>query len=169
MSDLIVIGYETELKAEEVLLELRKLAKEHLIDLEDAAIAKKDAEGKVKIIQSQNLTESGAVSGALWGLLFGTLFAGPVGGVVSGALLGGAGALAGRMTDIGINDDFIKEIGSTLESGKSALFVLARISAPDKVLDEIKPFGGTILRTSLTRDAEKMLMDALSGGDSASE
>lgn len=162
MSDLIVAGFEQQYQADEVLTALVKLQKEHLIDLEDAAIVIKDAEGKVKIKQAMNLVGAGAIGGGFWGLLFGTLLFSPILGAAVGAA---AGALSGKFTDIGIDDNFIKELGETIKPSTSALFVLVKRATPDKVLAEIKPYNPKILRTSLSADDEAQLRTAL--GESA--
>ena len=152
MSELVAIAYDDEFKAEEVRLTLAKMQKEHLIELEDAAIVIKNAEGKVKLNQAINLTAAGAASGSFWGLLIGTLFLCPIAGVAMGAA---GGAL------IGVDDNFMKELGETLTPGSSALFVLVRKVTPDKVLEEIAPFGGKVLRTSLSKDDETQLQQVL--------
>ncbi|WRH68659.1 MAG: DUF1269 domain-containing protein [Planktothrix sp. GU0601_MAG3] len=139
MSDLIAIAYDDEYKAEEVRLTLIKLQKEHLIELEDAAVIVKNAEGKVKLNQAIDLTTAGAVSGGFWGLLIGTLFLSPLLGAAVGAA---AGAASGALSDIGVDDDFMKSLGETLQPKTSALFVLVRKVTPDKVLEEIAPYGG---------------------------
>jgi uncharacterized membrane protein len=159
MSDLIAIAYDDEFKAEEVRLTLAKLQKEHLIELEDAAVVVKNAQGKVKLKQAINLTSAGAVSGGFWGLLIGTLFFMPIVGAAVGA---SAGALSGALSDIGIDDQFMRELGETLQPGSSALFILASKITPDKVLEEIAPYGGKVLRTSLTKDKEAQLQEVLS-------
>lgn len=157
MSDLIAIGFKDEFKADEVLIDLKKLEREYLIDLEDAAIVVRNKQGKVKIKQTQELVASGALSGGFWGLLLGVIFLHPM-----LALFGAAvGALSGALTDIGIDDDFIREIGNTLEPGTSAIFILVRKSTPDKVLEEISKFEGEVLRTSLSREDEVKLQAAL--------
>ncbi|MFM6189632.1 MAG: DUF1269 domain-containing protein [Planktothrix sp.] len=158
MSDLIAIAYDDEYKAEEVRLTLIKLQKEHLIELEDAAVIVKNAEGKVKLKQAVDLTTAGAVSGGFWGLLIGTLFLSPVLGAAVGAA---AGAASGALSDIGVDDNFMKSLGETLKPGSSALFVLVRKVTPDKVLDEVAPYGGTVLRTSLSKDEEAQLQEVL--------
>ena len=160
MSTLVVIEYEDMYKAEETRLLLRKLQKDYLIDLEDAVVAVKDAQGKVKLQQAVNLTAMGAVSGGFWGSLIGLIFLNPLLGLAVGA---GAGAVSGALTDVGINDKFMKELASGLKPGSSALFVLVRNSTPDKVLDEVKGTGGKILKTSLTHEDEAKLQAALSG------
>jgi uncharacterized membrane protein len=158
MSDLIAIAYDDEYKAEEVRLTLIKLQKEHLIELEDAAVVVKNAEGKIKLKQAVDLTAAGAVSGGFWGLLIGTLFLSPILGAAVGAA---AGAASGALSDIGVDDDFMKSLGETLKPGSSALFVLVRKVTPDKVLDEVAPYGGTVLRTSLSKDEEAQLQEVL--------
>ncbi len=158
MSDLIAIAYDDEFKAEEVRLTLAKLQKEHLIELEDAAVVVKNKDGKVKLKQAINLTASGAVSGSFWGLLIGTLFFAPIVGAAVGAA---SGALSGALSDIGVDDDFMRELGETMTPETSALFVLVRKVTPDKVLEEIAPFGGKVLRTSLTKDKEEQLQEVL--------
>jgi uncharacterized membrane protein len=159
MSDLIAIAYDDEYKAEEVRMTLIKLQKEHLIELEDAAVIVKNAEGKIKLKQAVDLTTAGAVSGGFWGLLIGTLFLSPLLGAAVGAA---AGAASGALSDIGVDDKFMKSLGETLQPQTSALFVLVRKITPDKVLEEIAPYGGTVLRTSLTKDEEAQLQEVLS-------
>lgn len=159
MSDLIAIAYDDEYKAEEVRMTLIKLQKEHLIELEDAAVIVKNAEGKIKLKQAVDLTTAGAVSGGFWGLLIGTLFLSPLLGAAVGAA---AGAASGALSDIGVDDKFMKSLGETLQPKTSALFVLVRKFTPDKVLEEIAPYGGTVLRTSLTKDEEAQLQEVLS-------
>ncbi|GDZ93157.1 membrane protein [Planktothrix agardhii CCAP 1459/11A] len=159
MSDLIAIAYDDEYKAEEVRLTLIKLQKEHLIELEDAAVIVKNAEGKIKLKQAVDLTTAGAVSGGFWGLLIGTLFLSPLLGAAVGAA---AGAASGALSDIGVDDKFMKSLGESLQPQTSALFVLVRKITPDKVLEEIAPYGGTVLRTSLTKDEEAQLQEVLS-------
>ncbi|OKH50320.1 hypothetical protein NIES2101_20115 [Calothrix sp. HK-06] len=157
MSDLIVIGFKDEFKADEVLIELRKMEREYLIDLEDAAIVVRKREGKVKIKQTQELVTSGALTGGFWGLLLGMLFLHPFLAIFGAA----AGAISGAFTDIGIDDSFIRELGNTIEPGTSALFILVKKSTPDKVLEELSQFEGKVLRTSLSKEDEAKLQAAL--------
>ena len=159
MSTLVVIGYDNAFAAEEVRLKLRKLQSEYLLDLEDAVVAVKDQSGKVKLNQAVDLTAAGAVSGGFWGALIGLLFLNPLLGFAVGA---SAGAVSGALTDIGINDDFMKELASTLTPGSSALFVLVRKVTVDKVLEAITGTGGSVLKTSLSHDDESRLQAALS-------
>ena len=160
MSTLVVIGYDNQFKAEEVRLKLRKLQSEYLIDIEDAVVAVKDDAGKVKLNQAVNLTAAGALSGGFWGSLIGLIFLNPLLGLAVGAA---SGAVSGALADIGIDDNFMKELASTLKPGSSALFVLVRKATPDKVLEELAGTGGTVLKTSLSHEDEARLQAALSG------
>ena len=158
MSDLIVVGYDDAFKAEEVRLKLLKMQKEYLVDLEDAVVAVKDKDGKVKLRQMYHMAASGAIGGGFWGALIGLIFMMPVLGAVVGAA---SGAAAGALSDVGIDDDFMKKLAETLTPGSSVLFVLIRKMTEDKVLDELKGTGGTVLQTSLSHDDEAKLKDAL--------
>ena len=166
MADLIVIAYDDIHKAEEVRLKLLKMQGEFLIDMEDAVVAFRDEKGKVRLNQIQNLTASGAVSGGFWGTLIGIIFLNPLLGMAAGA---GAGAISGALTDVGINNNFMKEIASGFQNGTSALFVLVRKVTPDKVLAELQGSGGKILQTSLTHEKEEKLQAALSAAKPAGE
>lgn len=158
MSTLIVIVYPDELKAEQVRLDFLKMQKEYLVSLEDAVIAVKKPDGKVKLNQMYNLTLGGAMSGGLWGTLIGLIFLNPLLGLVVGA---GAGAVAGALSDVGINDDFMKKLAATITPGSSALFVLVDSAITDKVLAALQGTGGKILQTSLSTPDEEKLQKAL--------
>lgn len=159
MSTLVVIGYNDLYKAEEVRLMLLKLQKDYLIDMEDAVVAVKDDKGKVKLHQMYHLTAAGAVSGGFWGSLIGLIFLNPILGLAVGAT---AGAVSGALTDVGIDDKFMKDLATSLTPGSSVLFILVRKATPDKVLEELKGTGGNILKTSLSHDDEAKLQAALS-------
>lgn len=160
MSNLVVIAFEDEFKAFELRIELMKMQKEYLIELEDAVVVTRDEKGKPKLDQAVNLTAAGAVGGSFWGLLIGALFLNPLLGMAVGA---GAGAISGKLSDIGIDDKFMKELGQSLKPGCSALFVLVRKSTPDKVLERLQGFGGTVMKTSLSKDREEELQRVLAG------
>jgi uncharacterized membrane protein len=159
MSNLIVVAYDDPFKAEEVRTALRKLQQEYLIDLEDAVVAVKDAKGKVKLHQTYNLTATGALSGGFWGTLIGLIFMNPLLGLAVGA---GAGAVGGALSDVGINDDFMKGLAATFADNTSVLFVLVRKATPDKVLEELQGTGGKVIKTSLTHEDEQKLQAVLS-------
>jgi uncharacterized membrane protein len=168
MSDLIAVGFKGENTADQVLNKLQALQKEYLIDLADACVVVRDQSGQAHLKQAINLTGVGAATGglqgAMWGTLIGLLFLNPLVGLVTGAALGaGSGALAGALSDYGIDDKFIRSVGSTIDPGSSALFVLMRSVTADKILPELQPFEGTVLRTSLSNEQEARLRQALQG------
>ena len=162
MSTLVVVAYPDEFQAEEVRLRLLKMQKEYLVDLEDAVIAVRKENGKVKLLQLYNLTGAGAVSGGFWGLLIGLLFMNPLLGAAVGA---GAGAVSGALADVGIDDEFMKSLGRNLKPGGSMLFVLFRSITMDKALQELEGTGGTLIRTSLSHEDENRLRRAMEGAD----
>jgi len=157
-ASLVVIEYDDQFKAEEMRLKLRKMQKEYLLDLEDAVVVVKDEKGKIKLHQMINLTGLGAVSGGFWGSLIGLIFLNPLLGMAMGAA---AGAVSGALRDVGIDDNFMKELAAGLPAGGSALFVLVRNATPDRVLEEVKGMGGKILKTSLNHESEAKLQEAL--------
>ncbi len=161
MSTLVVIGYENEIKAEEVRIALLKMQKEHLIDLIDAVVVVRDEQGKVRLRQMYNLTAAGAASGGFWGTLVGMIFMNPLFGLAVGASWG---AVAGALRDAGINDGFMKNLAESLQPGAAALCVLVHQMTPDKVVDEIRQFGGTVIQTNLCHENEAKLREALASG-----
>jgi uncharacterized membrane protein len=169
MSDLIVVTYPDMYKASEVVGVLQRLQKQYLLEMEDAAFVTKDASGAVKLHQTVPLTQVGAAMGVargtMWGALIGLLFLNPLVGAVAGAAAGGAsGALGGALSDYGISDDLIKSLGADLKPETSAAFVLIRRATTDKVLAEVAKYGGHVLRTSLSSEAEAKLQAALTAG-----
>ena len=161
MSDLVVIGFNDEHKADEVLLTLRRLEHEYLIDMADAAVVVRQQDGKIKIRQTSNLVGAGAASGGFWGAFMGLIFAGPLGALAVGGAGAAIGAVTGKLTDIGIEDDFIREVGNTLQHGSSAIFTLVINSTPDRVLESLNQYQGKVIQTSLSKDSEDALVQAL--------
>ena len=159
MSDLVVIAFPTEAKAEEVRQKLLAMQKEYLIEIGDAVIAVKDSKGQVKLNQLINTTAFGAAPGTFWGALIGLIFLMPLAGAALGAA---SGTLSGYLTDIGIDDKWMKETATAIQPGTAALFVLVRKVTADKVLDRLKGEGGTVLKTSLDHTKEAALQAALS-------
>ena len=160
MRKLIAVTYDTEFKAEEVRLQFLKMQKSYLVSLEDAVVVEKKQNGKVKLHQMYNLT----ASGGFWGVLIGLIFMNPLLGLVVGA---GAGAVAGALSDVGINDDFMKQLAEKLTPGTSALFVLVDSDLTDKVLDALRGTGGTVLQSSLSHEDEAKLQAALNSARAA--
>jgi len=157
MSNVIAIAYDEEPTAREVMNGLARLQAEHSIELEDMVMATHDDKGKIKLHQPSTAA-MGAAGGALWGGLIGLLFLAPLLGMAVGAAAGAAG---GAMTDVGIDDNFLKELGGKLQGGGAAVIVLVRQATPDKVLDEIGKYGGHVLQTSLSNEREAELQAAL--------
>src|SRR5262249_3259536 len=131
MSHLVAVVFDDHSTAFEMRAALVKMQTEYLVDLEDAVVVTKDAKGKTKLDQAGNRTATGAIGGGFWGLLIGMIFLNPLLGAAIGA---GAGALSGRLNDIGLNDKMMKDIGQSLTPGSSALFVLIRRATTDRVL-----------------------------------
>ena len=148
-----LVGFDEPHKADEVCLKLQMLQSEYLLDLEDVVVAVNDEKGKVKLHQAGNLTADGAVCGGFCGSLTGLIF-----------LNAATGAASGALTDVGINDAFMKELTATLIPSSSVLFVLTRSPTPnrDRMLEELKGLGGKILMTWLSHEDEARLQAALS-------
>jgi uncharacterized membrane protein len=158
MSNLVAIAYPDADTAERVRAALVDATKEHLIELEDAVVVEHRADGKIKLRQAVSPGAAGAAGGALWGGLIGLIFLAPLVGMAVGAAAGGAG---GKMADVGINDDFLKQLGERLQPGGAALIALGSSNAPEKVIERVRPFGGEIIQTSLDTDQEEHLRAAL--------
>jgi len=166
MSTLVAVVFNDEATAFEMRAALARMQRQYLLEMEDAVVVTRDPDGKTKLHQAVSLTGAGAVSGAFWGMLIGLLFLNPLLGAVLGA---GAGAIAGKFRDIGLDDKMMKDIGDSLTPGSSALFVLLRKVTADKVLEGLKPFvgRGKVFQTSLNKDDEKGLREALEKPSSA--
>lgn len=162
MSELIVIAFDDEATGFELRAELVKLQKDYLIELEDAVVVTRPSEDDIQLHQAVNLTAAGALGGGFWGTLVGLVFLNPLIGAAVGAA---SGALAGRLSDVGVNDDFMRDTARALAPGGSAVFILVRKMTPDKVLDRLQSFHlrGRVLQTSLSQQDEDRLRDALSG------
>jgi len=162
MSELIVFAFPNEKGASEMDEAINRLKKEQLITLDDAAIVVRNHDGKVKVKQAVDLVGTGTVGGAFWGMLIGLLFWMPWLGMAVGAI---TGAIAGKLTDYGINDDFIHEVAETIEPGGSGLFLLISKWTEDKVLDELTMFNPKVVRTSLSKEEEHKLKATFGAGE----
>src|SRR5690606_35072257 len=123
MSTLVAIVFEDETTAFEMRTALFRMQQQYLIEMEDSVVVVRDQNGKTKLDQVANLTAAGAVGGGFWGMLIGLIFLNPLLGAAIGA---GAGAISGKLSDIGLDDKMMKEVGESLKPGSSALFVLVR-------------------------------------------
>ncbi len=157
MSTLVAIAYDDLDKAKEVMGTVGGLVKEHSLTLEDAVIVEHRANGKMKLHQP-SLAGLGAASGALWGGLIGLIFLMPLLGMAVGAASGAAG---GALSDYGLDDNFMKELGNKLPEGGAAVFVLVKDATRDKVVPEIAKYGGQVIQSSLEDEAEASLQEAL--------
>lgn len=172
MSELVCIAFKDSSTADRVLNELRAMEKDYVLDLEDAVIVVRDMDGKVHLKQCVDVfggaTKQGVALGMLWGGLMGLLFMNPLAGLL-GSIAGGAGGGAvttaaneyGLLSDYGIPDKFIKDLGSTISRGTSAIFLLIRSADQEKLLSRISRYEGTILQTSLSSEQEEQLRTAL--------
>ena len=172
MSELVCIAFKDSSTADRVLNELREVETKYVLDLEDAVIVVRDRDGKVHLKQCVDVfsgaTTHGVALGVLWGGLMGLLFLNPLAGLI-GSIAGGAGAGAmtttagefGLLSDYGIPDQFIKDLGSTITRGSSAIFLLIRSVDHDKLMTNFSRYEGTILKTSLSKEQEDNLRVAL--------
>jgi len=156
MSDLVAIAYPDLATAQTVMGNLGDAQKAHLITLDDAVIVERRPDGKVKLHQPSG-AGIGAAGGALWGGLIGLIFLVPLFGMAIGAA---SGAVAGHFTDTGVDDKFMKQLGTELTEGSAAVVLLVRSITADKVLPEIK-IPGTVIQTSLNNEDESALKAAL--------
>ena len=163
MSTLVAVVFDDEATAFEMRAKLAKMQKDYLIELEDAVVVTRDQTGKTRLDQAVSLTAAGAVGGGFWGLLIGLIFLNPLLGAMLGA---GAGALSGKLTDLGLDDKMLKDLGKSFKPGTSGLFVLIRRATTDKVLAGLKEFTGKgkVFQTSLNKDDENALREVLEAG-----
>ena len=164
MADLIAIGYPDEATAEAAAEEARRLARDLIIEPDAIASIVRDREGKYHVHTSHHPVGAGATWGMFWGLLFGLLFFIPVFGMAIGA---GMGALMGKLTKTSIDRQFQDQVRDMVQPGTSALFLMLEKVTPDKAVDAMSKYGGTVLKTSLSKQDEQELQDALHGGGEA--
>jgi uncharacterized membrane protein len=159
MATLSVLKFNDPGGADRVLIALQGLQERQMITLEDAAVVRWPAGAKKpKTHQLHSTKGSGATWGAFWGFLFGLIFFMPFLGMAIGA---GSGALGGSLSDVGIDDDFIKQVRDKVTPGTSALFALTSgATAPDRVVDELKQYDFEIISTNLPEEQEKQLREA---------
>jgi uncharacterized membrane protein len=151
--------------ADEVLSTLERLQKEELIQVIDGAtVSWPEGKKKPKTQQLHSLAGAGAMGGAFWGFLFGLLFFVPLLGLAVGAAMG---AMAGSMGDVGIDDQFIKEVREKITPGTSAVFLMTQDAVQDKVAQELSSMKGHVelLHTNLTNEQESKLREAFADED----
>jgi uncharacterized membrane protein len=158
MSTLLAIAYPDVETAEQVRGTLIEATKEHLVALEDAVVVEHRPDGKIKLHQAMSPTGAGAAGGAVWGGRIGLIFLAPMVGMAIGAA---TGAAAGKVSDVGVDDNFLEQLGDKLEPGGAALIALGRSDAPEKLLERLRPFGGHVIQTSLDPEAEERVRAGL--------
>jgi len=147
-------------------LEAGRLAKDLILQPDAIAVIIRDREGRYHVTTNHHAVGGGATWGMFWGLLFGLLFFIPVIGMAVGA---GLGALMGKLTKSSINKEFQEQVRDLLQPGTSALFLIIEKSTPDKAVDALKQYGGTVLKSSLSKEDEAELQDALHGVEKTAE
>jgi uncharacterized membrane protein len=162
VSDLVAIAYPDLDTARQVAVNAGEAQKAHLLELDDLVIAERRGDGTVKLHQP-SLAGAGAAGGALWGGLIGLIFFAPLLGMAIGAA---TGALGGAMTDAGVDDQFMKDLGTKLQPGGAAVIALVRQANTDKMLSEVK-IPGEIIQTSLSNESEEALREALAAAGHA--
>ena len=162
MSDLVAIAYPDLATAQEVASNAARAQQGHELELDDMVIVERRDDGKVKLHQP-SLTGAGAATGALWGGLIGLIFFVPLFGMAIGAA---AGAATGAMSDYGVDDKFMKDLGDQLEPGGAAVIFLIRKVSVDKILPKIQ-IEGKIIQTSLGNEQEEQLAAALAAAGSS--
>src|SRR6266487_7189638 len=164
MADLIAIGYPDQATAEAAAEEARRLAKDLIIQPDAIAVIVRDEEGGYHVHTSHHAVGAGATWGMFWGFLFGLLFFVPVFGMAIGA---GMGALMGKFAKTSIDKQFADQVRGLLQPGTSALFLMVEKVTPDKAVEAMSKYGGTVLKTSLSKEGEQELQDALHGQSSS--
>jgi uncharacterized membrane protein len=156
VSDLVAIAYPDLGTAQQVTANIGEASKGHIIELDDLVIVERRGDGKIKLHQP-SLAGVGALGGAAWGGLIGLLFFVPLFGMALGAA---TGAAMGAMSDSGVDDKFMKELGTRLQPGGAAVIALVRSANVEKVLSEVK-IPGEVIQTSLDSESEEALKTAL--------
>ncbi|BEL03787.1 DUF1269 domain-containing protein [Actinoplanes sichuanensis] len=162
MATLVAIGYPDETTATAASQEANRLAKDLIIQPDAIAVITRDREGKFRVTTNHHAVAGGTTWGMFWGLLFGMLFFIPILGMAVGA---GLGALTGKLAKGAINKEFQERIRDELQPGTSALFLVVEAVTPDKAVEALSQFGGTVLKSSLPKETEAELQEALHGGE----
>jgi len=166
MATLVAIGYPDETTATAASLEAQHLAKDLIIQPDAIASIIRDREGKFHVTTTHHTTSGGATWGMVWGLIFGILFFVPFLGMAVGA---GLGALMGKMTKGAISKEFQDQVRDMLKPGTSALFLVVEKVTPDKAVEALAQYGGTVLKSSLDKETEAQLQAALHGDSEAAQ
>jgi uncharacterized membrane protein len=164
LAELIAIGYPDETTAAKAGQEAERLAKDLILQPDAIAVIVRDTSGKYHVTTNHNPVAGGATWGMFWGLLFGLLFFVPVLGIAVGA---GLGALMGKVEKSGIDREFQDQVKEMVKPGTSALFLVIEKVTRDKAIAAMQQYGGTVLKSSLSGQAEADLQQALHGDSAA--
>jgi len=153
---LVVLGFADETGAFALRDLLNEMEEESVIEIGDAVVVTRNAQGKVRLHQSLPLVAARTVMGSFTGMMLGLLVLNPLFGTLVGV---GVGAIAGVLGDVGINDAFMKKLGEMLTPGSSALFVIVGRRKTAEMEERLKPFAGkfTVLQTTLPAENEARL------------
>ena len=160
MIRLVAIAYPDMDTAERVRQVLVRASEEGLARLDDAVVVERTPDGKVKLHQFRSMAKHGAAVGAAGGAAIGLLFLAPLLGAAIGAA---SGSLGGKLSEEGIDDLFMKDLGARIRPGAAALIVLGSTEARDELIERVKPYGGEVVQTSLDWTAEQQLREAVKG------
>jgi uncharacterized membrane protein len=158
VADLIAIGYEDEKTALEAMRAAEDLAADLIIQPDQIAAIVRHKDGKFQVVTNHHEVGGGAAWGGFWGLLFGLLFFVPVLGFAVGA---GVGVLMGKLAKAGIDREFEEQVRGLVKPGTSALFLIVEKVTPDKAAAALSQFGGTVLKSSLSKETEQLLQEEL--------
>ncbi|MEU6881552.1 DUF1269 domain-containing protein [Streptomyces sp. NPDC046712] len=163
MSELIVIGYDERSVANDAFRTVQELEKSHVVELAGLAVVSVDQDGETHVDtpRKSEKTAISATAGALWGLVLGILVLTPGLGVVGAAL----GGLIGKLNQMGVDKGFRDKVQSLLKPGSAAVVIMASKITEDKFATAMQPYGGTVLKTSLTEENEKELVEQLAGAE----
>ena len=160
MADLIAIGYPDETTALAAMDEVGRLEQDLVIQPDAVAAIVRNREGKLRVTTNHHAVGAGATWGMFWGMLFGMLFFVPFLGMAVGA---GMGALMGKVTKNAVDKQFQDQVREMLQPGTSALFMVVEKVTPDKAVEALSKYGGTVLKSSLSNDAQQQLQEELHG------
>ena len=160
LADLIAIGYPDETTALAAMDEAERLQKELVIQADAVAAIVRNKEGKIRTVTNHHMVGAGATWGMFWGMLFGLLFFVPFFGMAIGA---GMGALMGKISKNAVDKEFQDQVREMLQPGTSALFMVVEKVTPDKAVEAMSKYGGTVLKSSLSNAAQRQLQEELHG------
>jgi uncharacterized membrane protein len=141
---MLVVVFDEEGKAYEGSRALADLHKEGNVSVYAAAVVSRGVDGKVSVKDDADEGPIGTALGMMTGALLGVL-AGPE-GVILGAAAGGMMGSVGDLINLGVGVDFLDEVSSKLEPGKTAVVAEVSESWVTPVDTRMEALGGTVFR-----------------------